>query len=173
LVFHGIRIIEVPLNREGALKAIEKIKETHGDSAVVGAGTVTTPQRLKEAVAAGVDFCLAPNLNEDVVRSAAKREVEFIPGVFTPSEAFRAIDLGSKSLKIFPFDQFGFKAIGALRQVLPDSVNLIGVGGLEVGDLALALSKGLDGIGIGSSLYKPEMTPFELNTYLEEELGKG
>ena len=170
LVSNGIRIIEVPLNRDGALMAIAKIKETHGASAVVGAGTVTTLEQLKDAVAAGVDFCLAPNLNEEVVRAAAKRETEFIPGVFTPSEAFRAIGLGSKSLKIFPFNQFGYASLGALRQVLPEDVALIGVGGLAVRDLADAIAKGLDGIGVGSSLYKPGMTPFQLSTHLEKEL---
>ena len=47
---------------------------------------------------------------------------------------------------------------------------LIGVGGLAVRDLADAIAKGLDGIGVGSSLYKPGMTPFQLSTHLEKEL---
>jgi 2-dehydro-3-deoxyphosphogalactonate aldolase len=168
LVESGIRILEVPLNRDGALDALEQIKRTHGDVACVGAGTVVSRKTLKLAADAGADFCLAPNLNESILLEAKELGISFVPGALTPSEVFRAIELGSKVIKIFPFDQFGYASLRALLQVMPEGTDLLGVGGLKIDDLDEALSNGLAGIGVGSSLYRAGMEPSELRVYLKK-----
>jgi 2-dehydro-3-deoxyphosphogalactonate aldolase len=171
LVEFGVRILEIPLNREGALEALLQIKKTHGELALIGAGTVTSFEALGMVADADVDFCLAPNLNEAIVFKAQELGLSFVPGAFTPSEVFRASELGCEIVKIFPFDQFGYSAARALLQVLPEHTKLLAVGGLKIDDLGEALENGLAGVGVGSSLFRAGMTSTELRTYLESKAG--
>lgn len=173
LVEFGVRILEIPLNRDGALEALLQIKRTHGDLVLLGAGTVTSLEALGSVADAEVDFCLAPNLNEAIVLEAQKLGLDFVPGAFTPSEVFRASELGCEIVKVFPFNQFGYASVRAILQVLPERTRLIAVGGLKIDDLGEAMESGLAGIGVGSSLYRAGMTTIELRTYLESNLGAG
>jgi len=67
---HGIRLVEVTVERPEGVDALRAVVEAAGGRSPVGAGTVTTPARLRTAVDAGASFAVAPDLNEETVRAA-------------------------------------------------------------------------------------------------------
>jgi 2-dehydro-3-deoxyphosphogalactonate aldolase len=53
----------------------------------------------------------------------------------------------------------GVKALGA---ILPKDVPRLAVGGVDAGNIGTWLAAGVVGFGIGSSLYKPGLSPAEV-----------
>ena len=102
----GIPVIEVTLRTPAALDAVRRIAAEAPD-VLIGAGTILTPDQVTQAVAAGARFGVAPGLNEAVVRRAAELGMPFVPGVMTPSEIERALELGCRLLKFFPAENAG------------------------------------------------------------------
>ena len=101
----GLNVIEVTF-RTAAAAAIRAITARFPEMAV-GAGTVLTVDQVAQAADAGATFLVAPGLNEHVVAAARQRGLPMIPGVMTPSEVDRALELGCKVLKFFPADAAG------------------------------------------------------------------
>ena len=98
----GIRIIEVPLNSPEPLKSIEKLAVRFGDRALVGGGTVLKVGDVANVRDSGGRLIVSPNTNTDVVAAAVSEGLVSMPGYFTPSEAFAALDAGATALKLFP-----------------------------------------------------------------------
>jgi 2-dehydro-3-deoxyphosphogluconate aldolase/(4S)-4-hydroxy-2-oxoglutarate aldolase len=103
----GLNSLEVTFRTEAAPEAVRRIKSAFGDRIHLGAGTLLSCAQVAEAAAAGASFGLAPGLNPDVVRAAHERGMGFIPGVMTPSEIEKALELGCKVQKFFPADVAG------------------------------------------------------------------
>mgnify|MGYP001800433020 CR=1 FL=1 len=80
------------------------------------------------------------------------------PGVFTPSEAFAALNAGATGLKLFPGNMAGPGGLKAIRAVLPPGTQVYAVGGAGPENFAEWISASADGFGIGSALYKPGMS---------------
>ena len=78
-----------------------------------------------------------------------------VPGCFSPTEIFRAIDAGADAVKLFPADLMPPAAVRALRAVLPPGIEIFPTGGIDAGNMEEYLRSGVNGFGIGSSLYKP------------------
>src|SRR4029077_1893485 len=98
----GIRAVEVTFTVSGAPGVIRRVKHEFGDSVLLGAGTVLTPEQAEDAVDAGALYLIAPNTDEKVIGAAKRLGVTMIPGAFTPTEIVRAWDLGADAVKIFP-----------------------------------------------------------------------
>lgn len=153
----GWGLIEVPLNSPDPIQSIALLA-AHQPQALVGAGTVLTPQQVREVHAAGGHLVVAPNFDEAVVREALRRGLLCLPGVMTPSEAFAALACGAHGLKLFPAELMTPAAVKALRAVLPNTTRLLPVGGITPDTMAPYRAAGANGFGIGSALYKPGMT---------------
>lgn len=120
LVAGGIRVLEVTLRTPAALAAIRAIREAV-PGAVVGAGTVTRPGELDQAVEAGAAFAVSPGLTAELVAAGRDAPVPLLPGVMTPSEAMAARDAGFRRLKLFPAREAGgIGLLNALAGPLPD-----------------------------------------------------
>jgi 2-dehydro-3-deoxyphosphogluconate aldolase/(4S)-4-hydroxy-2-oxoglutarate aldolase len=98
----GVPLVEVTVERPEGVDALRAVVEAAPEGHTVGAGTVTTPERLDLARKAGARFAIAPGLDDDTVRSAQEHDLPFLPGVATPSEAARALALGVNTVKVFP-----------------------------------------------------------------------
>jgi 2-dehydro-3-deoxyphosphogalactonate aldolase len=155
LVEGGIRIIEVPLNSPEPLKSIERLASRFGGQASIGAGTVLKPQQVNEVRNAGGKLIVSPNMNASVIRATAEAGMVSCPGIFTPTEAFTALDAGAHTLKLFPAEAATPKVVKAMRAVLPSNVPLIVVGGVSPETIPAWLEAGANGFGLGSGLYKP------------------
>lgn len=158
LVETGFRVIEVPLNSPGPLRSIERLARRFGDSAVIGAGTVMTPQQVSDIKAAGGQLIVMPHFDAGVVRAAKAEGLWVTPGVATPSEAFAALAAGADGLKLFPAEMITPAVVKAMRAVLPKDVTLIPVGGIGAGNIPQYRAAGANAFGIGSTLYSPGKT---------------
>ncbi|WP_108659876.1 2-dehydro-3-deoxy-6-phosphogalactonate aldolase [Acuticoccus kandeliae] len=150
-----IPIMEVPLNSPDPFRSIAIQAKEFSAEAIVGAGTVLQPEDVARVADAGGTIIVSPNFNEEVVRATKRCGLISVPGVFTPSEAFRALDAGADALKLFPGDGISPKFVKALRAVLPKETRLVVTGGVDAENLAEWIAGGATGVGIGSALYKP------------------
>ena len=105
LVAGGLRALEVTLRTEGALDVMREMSKV--DGAVVGAGTVVSPQQLDAAIEAGARFIVSPGLTEPVGRAAKACGVPWLPGVATAGDIMRGMDLGFSRFKFFPAETSG------------------------------------------------------------------
>jgi 2-dehydro-3-deoxyphosphogluconate aldolase/(4S)-4-hydroxy-2-oxoglutarate aldolase len=76
----GIQLLEMTLNTPGALEAIARWRERFGERARIGAGTVLNTGMARDAIAAGAQYLIAPNLDEDVVALGVDNGVDVCPG---------------------------------------------------------------------------------------------
>ena len=169
LVESGWKLIEVPLNSPEPLRSIETLAKSFPD-ALVGAGTVLTPEQVRAVHAAGGRMVVAPNFNAGVVQEAVRLQMVCLPGVLTASEAFAALAAGATGLKLFPSEMIPPAAVKALRAVLPPEALLLPVGGITTANMAPYRAAGADGFGIGSALYKPGATATEVRGSAQEFL---
>jgi 2-dehydro-3-deoxyphosphogluconate aldolase/(4S)-4-hydroxy-2-oxoglutarate aldolase len=100
LVAGGLPVLEVTLRTPAALDAIRAMKAVPG--AVVGAGTVSSPAQLDAALAAGIEFVVAPGLTEPLGEAAIAAGVPFLPGIATAADIMRGLDMGLTHFKFFP-----------------------------------------------------------------------
>ena len=102
IVDAGFGAVEVPLNSPDPLVSIAAIARRWGETILVGAGTVLAPVDVDRVRAAGAKLVVAPNADSHVIERAVKLGLAVLPGVATPTEAFRALDCGASALKLFP-----------------------------------------------------------------------
>lgn len=155
LIDAGITMIEVPLNSPDALKSIAIAAKDFSDTAMIGAGTVLTPAQADDVRNAGGQFIVSPDCNEAVIKHTKKHDMASFPGVFTPSEAFRAISFGADGLKFFPAEVLGPKGIRAMKAVLPPEMPVYAVGGANPDNFDAYFAAGCTGFGLGTYIYKP------------------
>jgi len=158
LIKAGFRLLEVPLNSSVALTSLERLASRFGDRALIGAGTVLQVEQVRQVQAAGGRLIVSPNLNEAVVAETQRWHMASVPGVFTPTEMMRALELGAAALKLFPAEAQSPVALKAMRVVLPSSAKVFPVGGVTPESMAPWRAAGASGFGLGSALYKPGMT---------------
>lgn len=118
LVAGGVRALEVTLRTPAAFDAIAAMKRVPG--AVVGAGTVLNRADLNAAIVAGAEFVVSPGLTADLGEAAVASGVPFLPGVASPSDLMRGLDLGLTHFKFFPAEaNGGIAAMKALTGPFP------------------------------------------------------
>ncbi|HYC43136.1 MAG TPA: 2-dehydro-3-deoxy-6-phosphogalactonate aldolase [Noviherbaspirillum sp.] len=153
----GFRMLEVPLNRPGAIDAIHTLLRNAPDDALVGAGTVLTVQDVDAVKEAGGRLIVSPHCASDVISHAAKHGMIALPGVATPTEGFQALAAGAHGLKLFPAEMIPPAAVKAIRSIMPVGTPLFPVGGIQPHNMAAYVAAGATGFGIGGSLYQPRI----------------
>ena len=151
----GFRIIEVPLNSPEPFRSIEVLAKRFGAAALIGAGTVVTPQDARRVVEAGGRLVVMPHSDPEVIRAAKAVGAWCLPGVATPTEGFAALRAGADALKLFPGEAMPPPVVKAWRAVFPPSLRLFPVGGVTPASMAAYVVAGAAGFGIGSALYRP------------------
>ncbi len=106
LVKGGLPVLEVTFRTKAAAGAIAAIAREVPE-AVVGAGTLLTPEMVKAAKAAGATFGVAPGFDPVVVQAAKDADLPFCPGVATASELSQALTAGAPMVKFFPAEAAG------------------------------------------------------------------
>jgi 2-dehydro-3-deoxyphosphogalactonate aldolase len=155
LIDAGISKIEVPLNSPDPLKSIERMANAFGANAIVGAGTVLTPDDVRSVKDAGGVLIVSPDTNVEVITTTKSLGLLSYPGVMTPTECFAALRYGADGLKIFPGSLLGPDGLRAIRAVLPSNTEVLAVGGAGPDNFADWAAAGANGFGIGTALYRP------------------
>ncbi len=151
----GFRILEVPLNRPGALECIASLCAVAPADALIGGGTMLTRADVDAVRAAGGGLMVSPNCNPVVIRHAVAAGLLTAPGIATATEAFAALEAGAHALKLFPAETLGVAGMKALISVLPPGTPLWPVGGVTPQSIAPWVRAGATGFGIGSQLFQP------------------
>ena len=179
LIAAGITMIEVPLNSPDAIASIGKAARSFAGRALIGAGTVLREEEAEAVAAAGGKFVVSPDTNPAVIARTIALDMRSYPGIFSPTDAFRAIAAGATGLKFFPAEVLGPRGIRAMKAVLPPGLPLYAVGGANPDNFREFFAAGCDGFGLGSFLYKPGMELSETAararsavTAYDEEKGK-
>jgi 2-dehydro-3-deoxyphosphogalactonate aldolase len=153
----GIKVIEVPLNSPEPFASIDTLARLL-PNALVGAGTVLTPEDVDRLHDAGGRLLVSPNIDAEVMQRANHHGMVTMPGVFTPTEALLALRVGASALKFFPASVLGPTGIAAIRAVLPADAVIGAVGGVSEANFADYQKVGVRTFGLGSSLFKPGMS---------------
>ncbi len=106
LVAGGVRLLEITLRTNVGLAAAEAIIRAVPE-AVVGIGTVLTPDDLTRAVDVGARFALSPGATRDLLDAAKAAPIPFLPGVATASDLMEASARGFTTFKFFPATSMG------------------------------------------------------------------
>ncbi|MGZ4451690.1 MAG: bifunctional 4-hydroxy-2-oxoglutarate aldolase/2-dehydro-3-deoxy-phosphogluconate aldolase [Nocardioides sp.] len=131
LVAGGIKVIEMTLRTPAGLEAIRAIADEVPEI-VVGAGTVTTPQRAADAAAAGSQFLVSPGLTPSLLAAMKETGLPFLPGTATVSEGLSVLEAGITEMKFFPAEQSGGAPfLSGLVTVTPDA-RFCPTGGIRV-----------------------------------------
>lgn len=165
LVAAGFTLIEVPMNSPDPLESVARLAKALGDRAMIGAGTVLSPEQVAAMRAAGGRMVISPNTDIEVIRASAAAGLVSLPGIATPSEALAALAAGATALKLFPAEAASPAVLKAMRAILPGDVRVLPVGGITPDGMAPWLDAGAAGFGLGSALYKPGMTAAQVGEH--------
>lgn len=161
LIDAGITLIEVPLNSPDPFDSIARLVKLSAGRALVGAGTVLSAAEVDRLSEIGSQIVISPNTNSEVIRRTRTCDMFSMPGVFTASDAFNALEAGAHVLKFFPADTLGPGGISGIKAVLPAGTPIAAVGGIDEASFAAYRTRDIHGFGIGSTLYKPGRTAHE------------
>lgn len=153
LLAGGVPIIEITLRTPRALDVIRAITDNVPD-AIVGAGTVTTPALVRQAVDAGARFLVSPGTTDRLLDALDDAGVPFLPGVASASEVMRVLERGQREMKFFPAEASGGRAfLSAMASPFPDA-RFCPTGGIT--PATAPLYRELDNVGcVGGSWLTP------------------
>lgn len=118
LVAGGLPVLEVTLRTAAALSVIREMAQVPG--AIVGAGTVLTPEDARNARAAGARFAVSPGATDALLDACEAIDLPILPGAATATEAMALLARGYTVQKFFPAEAIGgAKALKSLAGPLP------------------------------------------------------
>jgi 2-dehydro-3-deoxyphosphogluconate aldolase/(4S)-4-hydroxy-2-oxoglutarate aldolase len=140
LVDGGLTVVEVVLRTPAAIDCLGDIARNVPD-AIIGAGTVLTPEQAQAVIDAGAKFIVCPGLQEPIVRMAQEAGLPIFPGISTATEAQNGWNMGLRTMKFFPASLAGgipmLKALGAVFK----GAKFMPTGGISAGNLAEYLAQ--------------------------------
>ncbi|MET9220208.1 bifunctional 4-hydroxy-2-oxoglutarate aldolase/2-dehydro-3-deoxy-phosphogluconate aldolase [Streptomyces sp. NPDC088197] len=151
LLSAGLTTLEISLTTPFALEAVTTLVREVGDDAVIGAGTVLDAVSARMAIDAGARFLLSPSLDEDVLKTGHRYGVPVFPGVATPGEVVRAMELGADALTLYPATSFTPAWVTDVLAIMPQAA-LLPCGGITVADAPSWVASGAVAVGMGSAL---------------------
>lgn len=115
----GLTVVEVVLRTPESLQALTAIKRALPEL-IVGAGTVTDEDILKQAIEAGADFIVTPATSTKLLGYLVDCGVPVLPGVSNTADILLAREFGFTEMKLFPASLSGgapfLKAVSSIFQ---------------------------------------------------------
>ena len=116
----GLHSVEITLRTSAAKAAIRAVKKMLPE-VTVAAGTVRTVADMEAVTDAGADFLISPGFSLKLSACARSLNMDFLPGVSTPSEIIAGTESGHHVFKLFPAQAIGGLALlKALASPFPD-----------------------------------------------------
>lgn len=134
LIAGGLPVAEITFRTAAAEDSIKAISQARPDM-LVGAGTITTLDQAKRAIAAGAKFLVTPGFSDEITAYAVEQGMPIFPGVCTPTEIMMTVKYNLPVVKFFPAGQYGGLAtIKALNGPFP-SLKFMPTGGVSASNL--------------------------------------
>ena len=99
----GLRVLEVPINSPSPYESIAILRQSLPEDCAVGAGTLRSVDNLRSLKDAGGTIAVMPHTNPLLITTALELGLLPMPGVFTPSEMFAALDAGARRRSMLAF----------------------------------------------------------------------
>jgi 2-dehydro-3-deoxyphosphogluconate aldolase/(4S)-4-hydroxy-2-oxoglutarate aldolase len=154
----GVELVEITFTVPGASGLVRELLAARAAKGPpwFGMGTVTTAARAREAITAGAEFLVTPNVSAEVAREARDAGLFLVMGALTPTEIVAASELGADLVKVYPLPPVGGPAyLSVIRGPLGD-IPMLAAGGFgveeipayrQVGAIAFGLAAPLLGVG--------------------------
>lgn len=151
----GFEAVEITMNSGGATDALAEVAGRV--DAIVGAGTVTAPEMVKEAYDAGAEFIVTPVVIPEIVDAAHDLSLPIAMGASTPTEIFHAHQAGADWVKVFPGEYLGgpdyiAEVLGPLR-----GTPILVSGGLTAENYIGYLNAGAQLVGFAGKVFDPDV----------------
>jgi 2-dehydro-3-deoxyphosphogluconate aldolase/(4S)-4-hydroxy-2-oxoglutarate aldolase len=150
----GIELVEITFSVPGATALVRQLlgqRSSYGPP-WIGMGTVTSPERARQALEAGAEFLVSPNVQAAVAEAARRADRFLVMGALTPTEIVAAHALGADLVKVYPLPPVGGPAyLATVRQPLGD-IPMLAAGGFGIDDIPAYLQAGAVAFGIGFPL---------------------
>ena len=118
----GIVCVEIPVQSAETVASLAAVVAAAGDrDVVIGAGTVTTIERVERSRAAGATFTVAPGYDAEIAAASVAAGLPHLPGVATPSEVGQALAAGHTWLKAFPASVLTPEWVKAIAGPFPEA----------------------------------------------------
>lgn len=152
LIAGGLGTVEVSFTHPQAPRQLAGLVAAAQGRLNIGAGTVTTLERLAAAREAGATFVVTPALDPEVAAATLGAKLPFFPGAYTPTEIMGAHRMGATMVKLFPAVTLGPAFLSQFKAALPE-VKLLPTGGIACAKISEWKQAGADGLGLGGSLF--------------------
>jgi 2-dehydro-3-deoxyphosphogluconate aldolase/(4S)-4-hydroxy-2-oxoglutarate aldolase len=120
LVKGGLRVVEITLRTQAGLDAARAIL-AEVPEAVVGIGTVLTPDDYERAAKLGAAFAISPGQSIELLDAAKAGTLPFAPGIQSASDLMACVTRSFELVKFFPaVPAGGLAAIDALAGPFPN-----------------------------------------------------
>jgi 2-dehydro-3-deoxyphosphogluconate aldolase / (4S)-4-hydroxy-2-oxoglutarate aldolase len=171
----GVTVVEVTMTVPDALELLRELKRRHGDSLLLGSGTVTDAAQAEATIEAGAEFVVSPSLHLEVIEKTKELGKVSIPGALTPTEIITAWRTGADYVKVFPCSAMGGASyLKSVRAPFPE-LKLIPTGGVTLQTAADYLRAGACALGVGTDLVnataiaegEPDLITDTARAYLE------
>jgi 2-dehydro-3-deoxyphosphogluconate aldolase/(4S)-4-hydroxy-2-oxoglutarate aldolase len=151
----GFEAVEVTMNTPQATDAIAEVAGRI--NAIVGAGTITAPEQVKEAYDAGAEFAVTPVTIPEIVDAAHELSMPICLGASTPTEIFKAVEAGADWVKIFPAVSLG--GPDYIRNILGplDGTPILVTGGITAENYLGFLDAGVQLVGFADAVFDAEI----------------
>jgi 2-dehydro-3-deoxyphosphogluconate aldolase / (4S)-4-hydroxy-2-oxoglutarate aldolase len=151
----GFEAVEITMNTPDATDALSEIAGRI--DALVGAGTITAAEQVKEAYDSGAEFIVTPIVVPEVVEAAHDLSMPVAMGASTPTEIFAARKAGADWVKVFPGERLGgpdyiADVLGPLN-----GTPILVTGGLTAENYLGYLDAGAELVGFAGSVFDPEI----------------
>jgi len=147
----GVRALEVTMTVPRAVELIAELAPMLPDGFLLGAGTVTDAETVRQVIDAGASFVVGPVFRADVIAACHERDVPAMPGCFSPTEIFAAHETGADIVKVFPATALGPQFIKDVRAPLPH-IKLMPTGGVTLDNAGDWIRAGAVAVGVGSAM---------------------
>jgi len=151
LVAGGVLGIEITYTTPNAAAVVRALDRAFGDVILLGMGTLTDPSQATEAQDAGARYLVSPITDEALARAMVATGLPVMIGALTPTEVFRAHQMGSDVVKLFPGSAVGPDYVKALHGPFPH-IPIMPTGGVDEQNLADWFKAGVFAVGAGSQL---------------------
>jgi len=151
LVAGGVTGIEITYTTPNAAEVVRTLDRAFGDRILLGMGTLTNPAQAAEALDAGARYLVSPITDDALAAAMVATGLPLMIGALTPTEVFRAHQLGSDVVKLFPGSAVGPDYVKALHGPFPH-IPIMPTGGVDEHNLADWFRAGVWAVGAGSQL---------------------